>query len=98
MKKTYIGNTVLKIFQISAHVEAAVRVIGCVCDMNGSWTLDWEEINGEDCLELQEWMFDGEHMDEQGFQYVDANDDGEIDGDEAASALEQYFDYMYASG
>ena len=66
--------------------------------MNGSWTLDWEEINGEDCLELQEWMFDGEHMDEEGFQYVDANDDGEIDGDEAASALEQYFDYMYTSG
>ena len=87
-----------KYFLITAHVEAAVRVIGCVCDMNESWTLDWEEINGEDCIELQEWMFDGEHMDEQGFQYVDANDDGEIDGDEAASALEQYFDYMYTSG
>ena len=37
---------------------------------------------------MQEWIF-GQTMDEEGFEYVDANNDGQIDGEEAANALEQ---------
>merc|ERR1712223_206901 len=28
-------------FSNDAHVEAVVRVMGCVCDQDGSWTLGW---------------------------------------------------------
>ena len=78
-----------------AHIEAAVRIVGCVCDANGSMTLDWEEMNGEDCLALQNWMFNGHTMDKEHFHMVDTNGDGEIDGDECAAAAEAAFEqYM----
>ena len=79
-------------YLFAAHIEAAVRIVGCVCDANGSMTLDWEEMNGEDCLALQNWMFNGHTMDQEHFDMVDANGDGEIDGDEAAAAAEAAFE------
>ena len=74
-------------FLFLAHVEAAVRVLGCVCDSNQSWTLDMEEINSPDCQAIQEFMF-GQNCDQACFDYVDTNQDGELSGEEVAIALE----------
>ena len=71
----------------SDHVEAAVRVLGCVCDSNESWTLDMEEINSPNCQAIQEFMF-GQNCDQACFDYVDTNQDGELQGEEVAIALE----------
>merc|ERR1711953_576782 len=62
-------------FSNNAHVEAAVRVLGCVCDSNESWTLDMEEINSPNCQAIQEFMF-GQNCDQACFDYVDTNQDG----------------------
>merc|ERR1711976_680704 len=34
-------------FHESAHIDAAVRVIGCVCDTDGSWSLSFDEVHLE---------------------------------------------------
>jgi len=74
-------------FSNNDHVEAAVRVLGCVCDSNESWTLDMEEINSPNCQAIQEFMF-GQNCDQACFDYVDTNQDGELSGEEVAIALE----------
>ena len=51
-------------------------------------TLSWEEVSDEICVHVQQWIFDGCSMDEEGFSMVDSDGNGEIDGQEAASALE----------
>ena len=71
----------------SAHVEAAVRVLGCVCDTDESWTLDMQEVNGPDCQAVQNFMF-GEICDQGCFDHIDSSNDGELDGQEVATALE----------
>ena len=49
--------------------------------------LDLEEVNQEQCIIVQHWLFDY-NLDAEGFEFVDANNDGFIDGDEAAGAME----------
>ena len=73
-------------FQV--HVEAVVRVLGCVCDHDGSWTLDFEEVSGYDCQEVQKFISDGHTRDQECFDATDANGDGQVDGHELAGALE----------
>ena len=70
------------------HVEGAVRVLGCSCDNDGSMTLSWDEVSDEICVHVQQWIFEGCSMDEEGFSMVDSDGNGEIDGEEAAAALE----------
>merc|ERR1712049_95132 len=64
-----------------------VRLIGCACDNDGDYMLSLEEVNEEHCVLLQNWLF-GNNLDEEAFEFVDANNDGFIDGDEAAGAME----------
>ena len=71
----------------SDHVEAAVRVLGCVCDTNGSYTLDMQEVDSPDCQAIQNFMF-GENCDQACFDHIDSSNDGELDADEVATALE----------
>merc|ERR1711902_379665 len=33
-----------------SHIDAAVRVIGCVCDTDGSWSLSFDEVASGACL------------------------------------------------
>merc|ERR1739848_957663 len=75
-------------FSNDAHVEAVVRVMGCVCDQDGSWTLDMDEISSPDCQDLQNFIF-GDTCDEECFHSIDG--DGHIDGHELAYALEKYW-------
>ena len=67
-----------------------VRVLGCVCDNDGNMALSFEEFNSEVCIDVQNWLF-GETLDEKGFETVDQDKNGEIDGFEAADALEYWF-------
>ena len=62
--------------------------MGCVCDHDGSWTLDMDELNGEDCQAVQTFIF-GDTCDEECFHSIDG--DGHIDGHELAYALEKYW-------
>merc|ERR1711862_8288 len=78
----------LRDFSENTHVEAAVRVLGCSCDYDGSMSLSWEEISDDMCQAVQAWIFDGHTMCEEGFSMVDFNGNGEIEGEEAAAALE----------
>merc|ERR1712045_1009776 len=74
-------------FSNDDHVEAAVRVLGCVCDTNGSYTLDMQEVDSPDCQAIQNFMF-GENCDQACFDHIDSSNDGELDADEVATALE----------
>merc|ERR1712203_455329 len=74
-------------FSDDASVEAQVRLIGCACDKDEDYMLSFEEVNEEHCVLLQHWLF-GNNLDEESFEFVDANNDGLIDGDEAAAAME----------
>lgn len=74
-------------FSNNVHVEAIVRVVGCVCDHDGSWTLDFEEVSGHDCQDLQNFIFGGT-CDQACFDATDANGDGFVDGHEFAASLE----------
>merc|ERR1712062_408365 len=49
--------------------------------------LSLEEVNDDKCVLVQNWLF-GNNLDEEAFEFVDANNDGFIDGDEAAGAME----------
>ena len=72
----------------TVHVEAGVRILGCACDADESWGISFDEFQGDDCSAVQEWMF-GQTIDQEGFDYIDANNDGQVDGEEAANAWEQ---------
>merc|ERR1711953_1200669 len=74
-------------FSDDAHVEAAVRVLGCVCDSDESWSLDMQEVESPDCQAIQNFMF-GENCDQACFDHIDSSNDGELSGDELATALE----------
>merc|ERR1712004_271429 len=74
-------------FSNDASVEAQVRLIGCACDNDGDYMLSLEEVNDDKCVLVQNWLF-GNNLDEEAFEFVDANNDGFIDGDEAAGAME----------
>ena len=50
-------------------------------------------MNGEECLQLQYWMY-GSSMTEDDFNYVDSDDDGQISGEEAAAAAEEFMANM----
>ena len=76
-----------KMIYFQAHVEAVVRVVGCVCDHDGSWTLDFDEVSGNDCQDLQYFIFGGT-CDQDCFDATDANGDGFVDGHELAASLE----------
>lgn len=82
-------------FSNDVHVDAMVRVLGCVCDNNGNYALDFDEFNSEVCVDVQNWMFGGT-LDEEGFEAADQDSNGEIDGHEAADAIEYYFDNMHS--
>lgn len=68
-------------------VEAGVRVFGCSCDTDGSWTVDWQEATNDVCVAVQE-LVAGEALDETHFEMADSNNDGELDGQEVAAAIE----------
>merc|ERR1711953_718659 len=74
-------------FSDDAGIEAKVRLIGCACDNDGDYMLSLEEVNDDKCVIVQNWLF-GSNLDEEAFEFVDANNDGLIDGDEAAGAME----------
>merc|ERR1712018_700504 len=71
-------------------IDDAVRVIGCVCDTDGSWSLSFDEVASGACLEVQNWIF-GDSLDQAAFDTIDTNNDGEISGEEAGIAIEAYF-------
>merc|ERR1712020_84911 len=84
-------------FSDDAGIEAKVRLIGCACDNDGDYMLSLEEVNDDKCVIVQNWLF-GSNLDEEAFEFVDANNDGLIDGDEAAGAMEMAEESMRDSG
>merc|ERR1711894_511724 len=80
----------LKLFSNNEYIEAGVRVLGCACDSDESMSLSWEEVSTEECVFVQNWVFE-EHLDENAFDMVDANGDGFLQGCEVAVALEDFF-------
>ena len=46
-----------------------------------------QEVNGPDCQAVQNFMF-GESCDQGCFDHIDSSNDGELDGQEVATALE----------
>merc|ERR1711953_1665505 len=84
-------------FSDDASIEAKVRLIGCACDNHGDYMLSLEEVNDDKCIIVQNWLF-GSNLDEEAFEFVDANSDGLIDGDEAAGAMEMAEESMRDSG
>lgn len=68
-------------------VEAGVRVFGCSCDTDGSWSVDMQEATGDVCVAVQE-LVAGQSLDASHFEMADANNDGELDGGEVADAIE----------
>merc|ERR1719350_468324 len=80
----------LKLFSNNEYIEAGVRVLGCACDSDESMSLSWEELSTEECVFVQDWVFE-EHLDENAFDMVDANGDGFLQGCEVAVALEDFF-------
>merc|ERR1719219_1167790 len=81
----------LKMFSNNVNIDAGIRVLGCACDNDGSMSLSWEEVSTEECIFVQNWVF-GENMEEEDFNEVDADEDGNVDGFELANALEDYFE------
>ena len=75
-------------FSNDASVEARVRILGCGCDNDWDHKLAMDELNADECVETQYEVF-ADQLDEEAFELVDANNDGFIDGEEAASALEE---------
>lgn len=73
---------------ILAQVEAIVRVMGCACDNDWSMGISWEEANAGECVMVQTALF-GQNVTEEMFNAADANGDGEIDGTEAATVIEE---------
>ena len=43
------------IFQDDA-IEAGVRVLGCACDTDFTYTVSLDEANAEQCVGVQQWM------------------------------------------
>jgi len=80
----------LKLFSNNEYIEAGVRVLGCACDSDESMSLTWEEVSTEECVFVQNWVFE-EHLDENAFDMVDADGDGFLQGCEVALALEDFF-------
>merc|ERR1712127_64899 len=80
----------LKLFSNNEYIEAGVRVLGCACDSDESMSLSWEEVSTEECVFVQDRVFE-EHLDENAFDMVDANGDGFLQGCEVAVALEDFF-------
>ena len=74
-------------FSNDASVEARVRIIGCACDLDGDFMISQTEVNEEVCVFIQHWLFD-HNLSQDEFEMVDQNNDGNIDGNEAAQALE----------
>merc|ERR1712051_680775 len=77
-------------------VQAAVHVLGCACDSNGSFTIDSEEANADECQAVQEWVFGqgqswilGEY-----FPMFDQDSNGEIDGQEAIDAINYIIEHI----
>ena len=63
--------------------------MGCVCDTDASWSLDMQELSSPDCQDVQRFIFGGV-ADQNIFDHIDSNQDGEIDGNELATAIEDY--------
>merc|ERR1711935_986997 len=80
----------LKLFSNNEYIEAGVRVLGCACDSDESMSLTWEEVSTDECVFVQNWVFE-EHLDENAFDMVDADGDGFLQGCEVALALEEFF-------
>ena len=77
-------------FSNDANVEARVRMIGCACDKDWDFKLTMDELNADECVMTQYQVLPiGNQLDEGDFELLDANNDGFIDGEEAASALEE---------
>ena len=81
---------VAEVFE-DASIEARTRLIGCACDTNMDFMLDEEEVNQEQCVTVQNWLF-GWNKFGPWFKASDDNQDGFLDGDEAALSV-WFFDY-----
>merc|ERR1712223_355614 len=73
------------------YVEAAIKVLGCSCDNDGSMSLSWEEVSTKECMFVQNMLF-GQNLDENIFNQIDTSGDGNVDGEEFADALEDFFE------
>ena len=74
-----------------AFIEAGVRVLGCACDNDGSMSLSWEEVSTKECMFVQNMLF-GQNLDENIFNQIDTSGDGNVDGEEFADALKDFFE------
>ena len=50
-------------------------------------SLSWEEVSSANCQTVQTYVF-GETLTEDSFNAIDTDGNGEIDGEEAAEAIE----------
>merc|ERR1712223_1295848 len=81
----------MRMFSNNAFIEAGVRVLGCACDNDGSMSLSWEEVSTKECMFVQNMLF-GQNLDENIFNQIDTSGDGNVDGEEFADALEDFFE------
>jgi len=65
--------------------------LGCACDNDGSMSLSWEEVSTKECMFVQNMLF-GQNLDENIFNQIDTSGDGNVDGEEFADALEDFFE------
>ena len=65
--------------------------MGCSCDSDGSMSLSWEEVSTKECMFVQNMLF-GQNLDENIFNEIDTSGDGNVDGEEFADALEEFFE------
>lgn len=64
-------------------------MLGCSCDNDWSMGISWEEFNTGACTWVQTQIF-GSTMTHDMFDAMDTDQDGEINGHEAATAIEAH--------
>ena len=83
-------------------MSGVITMIFCACDKPENdaqdYSLSWDELSDEQCIDDQQLVFDGNHITKNGFDYQDIDQNSEISLVEAGTALtvhiEQGKDYQ----
>jgi len=87
---TALRGAALRDFSKGDAIEAGVRVLGCACDTDFTYTVSLDEANAEQCVGVQQWMtigHDGQDFLGPYFDKIDQDGNGEIDHQEATNAF-----------
>merc|ERR550534_1800584 len=91
---TALRGAALRDFSKGDAIEAGVRVLGCACDTDFTYTVNLDEANAEQCIGVQEWMtigHDGQDFLENTIHMVfcacDSNEEFDLTLDEYLSPV-----------